>query len=197
MKKLKVNENILALLLFLTMFVTSWEIMIIVIGFIWAFCETGKSLQKLTIKVASLLAAIAVVTLVWSLILQGVDATLGGLNKFFQMLVSWGVSPSLVTNANQYAFTPIDLLLSIFDSILALLLLIVKVKFVFSVLSNRNYGGFWPVRGLAQKIENFATNKFYDEDKDGKATGKSAFCPKCGEKCEDGAAFCPSCGNKF
>ena len=195
MKKLKVNENILALLMFITMF-AGWQYMIIVVGFIWAFCEAGNSLQKLTVKVVSVFGAIAIVSLVWSLILQGVDATMGGLNRFFQMLVSWGVDATLVTNANRYAFQPIDLLLGILESVLNLLLLIVKVRFIFSVLANRNYNGFWPVKGLAEKIENFATNKFYDEDK-GKAGEKGGFCPKCGTKCEDGAAFCPSCGNKF
>ena len=195
MKKLKVNENILALLMFITMF-AGWQYMIIVVGFIWAFCEAGNSLQKLTVKVVSVFGAIAIVSLMWSLIVQGVDATMGGLNKFFQMLVSWGVDANLVTNANRYAFTPIELLLSIFESVLNLLLLIVKVRFIFSVITNKNYNGFWPVRGIAEKIEHFATNKYYEEDK-AKASEKGGFCPKCGTKCEDGAAFCPSCGNKF
>ena len=196
MKKLKVNENILALMMFISMF-AGWQYMLIVLGFIWAFCEAGNSLQRLTVKVVSVFGGIAIVSLIWSLIIQGADATLGGLNKFFQMLVSWGVDANLVTNANKYAFQPIDLILSIFESILNLLLLIVKVKFIFSVLGNRTYTGFWPVKGIAEKIENFANNKFYEEDKVAKASEKGSFCPKCGTKCEENAAFCPSCGNKF
>jgi ribosomal protein S27AE len=195
MKKLKVNENILALLMFISMF-AGWQYMIIVLGFIWAFCEAGNSLQKLTVKVVSVFGGIAIVSLVWSLVVQGIDATMGGLNRFFQMLVSWGVDGNLVVNANRYAFQPINLLVEIFESVLNLLLLIVKVKFIFCVLANKNYTGFWPVKGIAEKIENFANNKFYEEDK-GKTPEKGAFCPKCGTKCEDNAAFCPSCGNKF
>ncbi len=195
MKKLKVNENVLALAMFASLF-AGWQAMVIVLLFIWAFCEAGNSLQKLTVKVVSVFGAIAVVTLGWSLIVQAVDASMGGLNKFFQMLVSWGVDSSLVLNANKYAFTPIELLMSILESVLNLLLLIVKVKFIFSVLANKNYAGIWPVKGIATKIEEFANNKYYEEDK-GKKESKGNFCPKCGEKCEEGAAFCPSCGNKF
>ena len=47
MKKVKVNENLLALLMFGSMF-AGWQCMIIVVGFIWAFCETGKNLKDLT-----------------------------------------------------------------------------------------------------------------------------------------------------
>ncbi len=195
MKKLKVNENILALAMFASLF-AGWQVMVVVLLFVWAFCEAGNSLQKLTVKTISVFGAIAVVSLCWSLIVQGVDATMGGLNKFFQMLVSWGVDGSLVLNANKYAFTPIELLISIFESILNLILLIVKVRFIFSILTNKNYNGIWPVRKIAEKIEEFANNKYYEEDK-GKNSSKGNFCPKCGEKCEDDAAFCPSCGNKF
>ncbi len=195
MKKLKVNENILALAMFASLF-AGWQAMVLVLLFIWAFCEAGNSLQKLTVKVVSVFGAIAIIELGWMLIVQGVDATMGGLNKFFQMLVSWGVDSSLVLNADRYAFTPITLLLSIFESVLKLLLLIVKVKFIFSVLANKNYTGFWPVKGVARKVEDFANNKFFEEDK-GKNAAKGNFCPECGEKCEDDAAFCPKCGNKF
>ena len=67
---------------------------------------------------------------------------------------------------------------------------------IFSILANKNYSGIWPVRKIAEKIEEFANNKYYEEDK-GKNSSKGNFCPKCGEKCEDDAAFCPACGNKF
>ncbi len=196
MKKLKVNENILALAMFTSLF-AGWQYMLIVLLFIWAFCEAGNSLQKLTVKAISVFGAIAIVSLIWSLIVQGYDATAGGLNRFFQMLVSWGVDANLVLNANKYAFTPLELLMAIFESILNFLLLIVKVKFVLSVISNKSYTGFWPVKGLARKIEEFANNKYYEEDKANKSAAKGNFCPECGEKCEDDAAFCPKCGNKF
>ena len=50
MKKFKVNENLLALLMFAAMF-AGWQYLIIVTAFIWVFCEAGKSLKNLTIKI--------------------------------------------------------------------------------------------------------------------------------------------------
>lgn len=196
MKKLKVNENIFALLMFASIF-AGWQYLVIVTAFIWAFCETGKSLQNLTVKVIAVFGALAIVDLGWDLIVQGVDMTMGGLNRFFQMLVSWGVSGDLVVNANRYAFTPIDLLVQIFGSILAFLLLLARLKFICEIIANKNADTIWPFKGFANKIEAFANNHFYEEDKGATGAGKGSFCPKCGTKCEDGAQFCPSCGSKF
>ncbi len=195
MKKIKVNENILALLMFGSIF-AGWPYLVATTAFIWAFCEAGKSLQNLTIKVVSVFGALAIITLGWELIVQGVDMTMGGLNRFFNMLVSWGVSADLVTNATRYAFTPINLLVEIFGSILTFLVLLAKLKFIVSILANKGARTIWPFQGFATKIEMFATNKFYEEDKaSSKANGN--FCPACGTKCADGAQFCPSCGQKM
>ena len=200
MKKIKVNENILALLMFASIF-AGWPYLIVVTAFIWAFCEVGKSLQKLTVKIISVFGALAIIDLGWDLIVQGVDMTFGGLNRFFSMLVSWGVSPELVTNATRYAFTPIDLLVQIFGSILTFLLLLAKIKFIVEIIANKNATTIWPFKGFAEKIEDFANNRFYEEDKAAKEPTKSAekskFCPKCGTKLEGDSKFCPACGEKI
>ena len=197
MKKIKVNENILALLMFGSIF-AGWQYLVIVTAFIWAFCEVGKSLQNLTIKVFAVFGALSIIALGWELIVQGVDMTMGGLDRFFNMLVSWGVDSNLVVNATRYAFTPINLLVEIFGSIVAFLLLLAKLKFIVSMLANKNATTIWPFKGFAEKIEMFATNKFYEEDKGAPGKGGAgSFCPACGTKCEDGAQFCPSCGKKM
>ena len=196
MKKFKVNENILALLMFAAIF-AGWQYLIIVTAFIWAFCEAGKSLQKLTVKVIAVFGALAIIELGWDVIVQGIDMTFGGLNRFFNMLVSWGVSPELVTNATRYAFTPMDLLIQIVGSILSFLLLLAKLKFIVEIIVNKNATTIWPFKGFADKIEEFANNRFYEEDKGAKEPAKAKFCPKCGAKIEGDSKFCPGCGEKI
>jgi len=196
MKKLKVNENILALLMFASIF-AGWQYLVIVTAFIWAFCEAGKSLQNLTVKIISVFGALAIINLGWDLIVQGVDMSFGGLNKFFQMLVSWGVSPDLVVTSNTYVFTPIQLLVQIVGSVVAFLLLLAKLKFIVEILANKDAKTIWPFNGFAKKIEEFANNNFYVDDKASKQSEKATFCTECGSKIEDGAVFCPTCGHKF
>ena len=185
MKKFKVNENLLALLMFGSMF-AGWQCMIIVVGFIWAFCETGKNLKDLTIKVLALFGACAV---------------FGGLRKFFEMLVSWGVSFDLVDGYDKYFYNPIcqKLIIEIVGEVLTLIVMAVKFKFIYAVITNKEMkGAFFPVQLFLDKVTNFANNNFYEEDKAPKAaSAKGKFCPKCGEKVEDDASFCTSCGNKF
>lgn len=197
MKKFKINENLLALLMFGSMF-AGWQYLIIVAAFIWVFCEAGKSLKDLTVKVLALFGACAVTYLAWDVVTQGIDAIFGGLKHFFEMLVSWGVDSDLVYNTDQYLFTPINKVVEIADSLLTFVVLLVKFKFIYSVISNKEMkGAFFPVQHFLDKILVFANNNFYEDDKAAKSAGKGKFCPKCGEKVEDNASFCTSCGNKF
>lgn len=197
MKKFKVNENLLALLMFGSMF-AGWQYLVITTAFIWVFCEAGKSLKDLTVKILALFGACAVTLLAWEVITQGIDALFGGLRNFFQMLVSWGVDSSLVYNTDKYLFTPINLLVEILGTVLTFIIALVKFKFIYSVITNRDMrGAFFPVQSFLDKILVFANNNFYEEDKAAKTSGKSRFCPKCGEKVDEDASFCTSCGNKF
>lgn len=200
MKKFKVNENLLALLMFGSMF-AGWQCMIIVVGFIWAFCETGKNLKDLTIKVLALFGACAVTMLAWDVVTQAIITVFGGLRKFFEMLVSWGVSFDLVDGYDKYFYNPIcqKLIIEIVGEVLTLIVMVVKFKFIYSVITNKEMkGAFFPVQLFLDKVTDFANNNFYEEDKAPKAASvKGKFCPKCGEKVEDDASFCTSCGNKF
>ena len=199
MKKFKVNENLLALLMFAAMF-AGWQYLIIVTAFIWVFCEAGKSLKNLTIKIIALYGACALVLLGWDIINQGITTIFGGLRKFFEMLVSWGVSANLVNGYDDYFYIPICVkLFEILGEVVTLVILVVKFRFILSVISNKEMKGvFFPVQGLLDKIVTFANNNFYEDDKASKETSnKGKFCPKCGEKIEENASFCTSCGNKF
>jgi len=198
MKKFKINENILALLMFGAMF-AGWEYMILVTAFIWVFCEAGKSLKDLTVKIIAVYGACSLTTLFWDVLVQGVDALFGGLRNFFEMLVSWGVDYDLIEGYDKYFYTPFCVnVLEILGGLLTFVIIFVKAQFILSVIRNKEMRGFlWPVQAFVNKILVFANNNFYEDDKATKANAKSRFCPKCGAKCDDDSTFCTSCGNKF
>ena len=198
MKKIKVNENLLALLMFAAMF-AGWQYLIIVTAFIWAFCESGKSLKDLTIKIIAVFGACSLVLLFWDVITEAIQAIFGGLREFFKILGSWMDDFDLVEGYDRFFYNPLCVhLIAIIDKFVSLLVLLVKAVFILSVLKNKDmHGLFSPVQTLVNKIVVFANNNFYEEDKGNKPTAKSRFCPKCGAKCDEDSAFCTSCGNKF
>lgn len=198
MKKFKINENLLALLMFAAMF-AGWQYLIIVAAFIWVFCECGNSLKNLTTKVIAVFGALTFISLGWDLILQLWDTVVGGIRNLFEALVSWGVDRDLVYNYDKYFATPFGYFLDILTSIVNLLILFVKVKFIYAVMNNKEMNGVLsPVQKFVNKILLFAKNNFYEEDKGAaKASSKTKFCPNCGQKCDEDTTFCTSCGNKF
>ena len=198
MKKFKINENLLALLMFGAMF-AGWEYLILVTAFIWVFCESGKSLKDLTVKIFAVFGACALTLLFWDVLVQGFDALFGGLREFFKMLVSWGVDYDLIDGYDTYFYNPICIhLLEILGGVLSFAVLLVKSAFIYSVIRNKEMRGFFgPIQTLINKVLVFANNNFYEDDKASKANAKSRFCPKCGAKCDEDSSFCTSCGNKF
>lgn len=197
MKKIKVNENLLALLMFAAMF-AGWQYLIIVTAFIWGFCECGNNLKNLTIKVVAVFGSLALVQLGWDLVLQAWDVVAGGLNRLFEALVSWGVDNDLVYNYNKYFTTPLGYFLEIVTSVITFAVLFVKLVFINNVLRNKEMTGVLaPFQKIANRIMLFAKNNFYEDDKASKDTAKTKFCPNCGQKCDEETTFCTSCGNKF
>lgn len=198
MKKLKVNENILALILLLSFFASDLALVISLV-FIWAFCEINDTLKDLSIKVGVVMGAILILSLGWGVVEAGKDLIFGGLNNIFEMLVSWGVTSELTSNANQYVFSPVNSVFTIADYFIVFVILFVKLRFVLSVVKNEEMGGaLWPLQSLINKMMNFVNNNFYEENKAPKKTASgNGFCNKCGAKADGKSPFCSSCGNKL
>lgn len=197
MKKLKVNENILALILLISFFLGSLPLVITLI-FIWAFCDINDTLKDLSIKVGVVLAAISILELGWQLIEATKDLFFGSLQVLFQQLVAWGVDSDLTINTNMYLFNPIDNIFRIASYFITFVIILVKLRFVLAVVKNEEMkGALWPLQLLINKVNAFARNNFYEENKAPKAASGSSFCNKCGAKSDGKTPFCSSCGNKL
>ncbi len=203
MKKLKVNENILALML-LASFFAGWQVFVLAVAFIWGFCEMNDSLKSLSIKVGVVLGAVEILYLGWDVIVALKDLVLGGLKNVFDMLVSFGVTEELTYNTGRYLFNPVNYIFAIAESFVIFAALYVKLRFVLATVKNEELrGALAPVQSLINKMNNFVYNNFYEENKtqpasgNTKSSGGSGFCSQCGAKVDGKSPFCSSCGNKL
>ena len=171
MKKFNVNANLLALLMLITLF-AGWEYMIIVTAFIWVFCESSKNLKDLTIRTIAVYAGCSLFNILCSLLTGVYDVVIKGLNTLLEFIATLGAESldfslkfaEFVTKLNSYFLNPVDDIVGILGSLIALLILFIKFKYIVSTLSNKPLKGFL---GFVQKyidaVVDFANNNLYEE----------------------------------
>lgn len=161
MKSFKVNENLLGLLLVGAMF-AGWEYLIVVTAFSLVFCDISEKFKDLVVKVLAVFIAISLILLLWDLVLEGKEVIFGGLRSFFELLVSWGVDSDLLYNFDKYFMNIINFIFNIAGDVLVFIVLAIKVRFIFSVLNNKEMSSvFGPVQSFINKSLAFAKNNFY------------------------------------
>lgn len=171
MKKFNVNANILALLMLVTLF-AGWEYMIIVTAFIWVFCESSKNLKDLTIRTVAVYAGCSLFNILWNLLTGVYDVVIEALNTLLEFIATLGAESlefslkfaEFVTKLNSYFLSPVDNIVGIVGSLVTLLILFIKFKYIVSTLSNKPLKGFL---GFVQKyidaVVDFANNNLYEE----------------------------------
>lgn len=171
MKKFNVNANLLALLMLITLF-AGWEYMIIVTAFIWVFCESSKNLKDLTIRTIAVYAGCSLFNILWSLLTGVYDVVIKGLDTLLELIATLGAESldfsikfaEFVTKLNSYFLNPVDSVVAILGSLVTLLILFIKFKYIVSTLSNKPLKGFL---GFVQKyidaVVDFANNNLYEE----------------------------------
>lgn len=163
MKKLKVNSNLLALLVLISLF-AGWEYMIIVTAFIWCFCESSQNLKNLTISAIAIYAGCYLFSLLWTLIYDGYGLGVDALEGFFGIIGSYSSDVTMPTELTQYLLNPLAIVMDFLGNVVKFIIILVKFKFVISVVTNR------PMAGVFSKIQeyinyfiNFANSNLYDE----------------------------------
>jgi len=171
MKKFNVNANLLALLMLISLF-AGWEYVIIVTAFIWVFCEASKNLKDLTIRSIAVYAGCYLFSVLWSLLNGVYNIVIDGLETFLSFIGSIGADSidfslkfvEFTTKLDSYFLTPVDNIVGILASLVSLLILLVKFKFIVSTLTNKPLKGFF---GFIQKyidaVVNFANSNLYEE----------------------------------
>ena len=164
MKKFNVNANLLALLMLISLF-AGWEYMIIVTAFIWVFCDSSKNLKDLTIRAIAIYAGCYLFNVVWILLTDLYGVAIEGLNTLLYIIANFGVdSAEFSIKLTTYFLTPLDNIVGILGSLVTLLILYIKFKFIVSTLSNKPITGvFGFVQKYINSVLNFANSNLYEE----------------------------------
>ncbi len=136
MSKLKINSGLAAIILIGSLF-AGWQTMLIVVLLMLIFCEIDEKIKNLATSVIAFFVGITLISILWSLIHDGVSLIFDGLETVI------GVINSYLSIGNQINITklelkviePIESILSLGDSLVDFLILFTKFGFIISVFT--------------------------------------------------------------
>lgn len=196
MKKLKINNNVLALLMLVSIF-AGWQYMILMTGFIWLFCEVTEKVKNLAIKVISIYAGCLLFGMLWDIIVNIWELASEGLLTLFKVIGSYADMTEAIYNVQKYFLNPINYIVEYVGLLVSFVILIIKFKFIKSVVTNSPMGGtFSFVQEYINYFTAFANASSYSEETKESKIKKTTHCPNCGEEIPEKAVFCTSCGTK-
>lgn len=195
MKKFKINANILALLMLVSIF-AGWQYMILVMGFIWVFCDVTDQLKSLTVKVIAVYAGCLLFGMVWDIIANVWNLFGEGLLTILRFIGDYADVSSAIDAVNGYFLTPFGRIFTYAGLLVDFVIMVTKFVFIVSVVRNRPSKAFGFIQKYVNYFTTFANGSSYEEDGP-KGNKKASHCPNCGAELPDGAAFCTSCGNRL
>lgn len=136
MNKLKINSGLASILVLASLF-AGWQTLLLVVLFILLFCEINDTIKGMIIKVVSFFVGLTLFTTLWGLITDIFPLVVSIFNKFIGIIGNYLDKPIDVSKLNLYLFDPVDSLVSIIDSIVQYLLILIKFIFIISVLANK------------------------------------------------------------
>lgn len=164
MKKFKINANFLALLVIISLF-AGWEYMIVVTAFIWCFCESSQNLKNLTISAIAIYAGCYVFSWLWDVVESVYAIGTDSLTGLMTILSNYGVDVLEISiNLDKYLVSTLDVIMDLATSVIYLLILLTKFKFVVSIVSNKPMtGAFSKIQEYINYFINFANSNLYEE----------------------------------
>lgn len=162
MEKAKIKPGIAALIVVATIF-AGWEATLIVSALLLLFCEMDDKVKNILVKVLTFTAGLALFTLLWTLIVKGVDVFVDSINNFVNIINGYLEAENRIdmTDFNRYFLTPVKSLTTIADSIVSFFLLFAKFAFVVAVISGKqmkNNFFFDKINGYVNKFVGYFNN---------------------------------------
>ncbi len=164
MKKIKVNANILSVVMLLSLFI-DWKWMLLVTLFIWCFCESGQAIKNLVIRCLAVYAGCYLFAWFWDIIYSGYNLAVSGVNGIFEILAGMEVDVvEAVNGINKWVLNPVAVVAKVLDSGVTFLILLAKFKFIVSVITNRPLTGiFGKIQEYINYFVNFANSNLYED----------------------------------
>lgn len=138
MGKVKINNNVAALMIVVSIF-AGFETLLIVTALMAIFCDMNDKIKPLIIKVISFMAGLALISLGWKLISNGVDLVFNLFENIIKIINSY-LSYSSKINITDFEtkfVNPVKIIVSSIGTIISYLILVFKFGFIISVVSGK------------------------------------------------------------
>lgn len=158
MSKIKINPGLASVILLASLF-AGWGTLLIVAAIMLVFCEVDDKVKGIAVKVIAFFAALTLVSLGWSLIVDGVGVVIDLINKLVATINCYldPVDYINISKLNSYLLTPIQNIVSMADSVISFLLQFAKFAFIIATLANKEMKDNFVVK----KINEFVAKVVY------------------------------------
>lgn len=160
MSKVKLNSGLVAAIALATLF-ASWEFALIALVLVLVFIELDEKVKAIITKVITFTVGILLFTMLWKLIVNGVDVLFNSITGLLDVLNGYLDDPISYAKLNQYLIYPIKGIVSIADNIVNYLITFTKFGFIIAVLTNKGLKENFVVAKINEKVNsvvNFINN---------------------------------------
>ena len=88
MTKLKINYGLASLMVIASMF-AGWQTLLLVVILLLLFCDIDEQLKNVITKVVTFFIGYTLITMIWSLIVQGSDVLLNSIDNILKTINSY------------------------------------------------------------------------------------------------------------
>ncbi len=146
--KVKINPG-LASLIILASYLAGGATLLTVTVLIFLFCETDERVEITATRVITFFIGITIVSIGWELVVSGIGIVTDFIAKVFVCINGFLDYTDVI--AYEKWLNPLTSIVTIADSVVALLLLLAKVTFVIAVLTNKPGSGNF----ITKKIDEY------------------------------------------
>ena len=136
MNKLKINNSLAAIILVAALF-AGWQTMLLVVLLMLIFCELDDKIKNLATTVIAFLVGLTLISILWTLIYDGVNLLLDSVDTIVKVLNAYLSSGSKIDIAGlqEKLIDPVKQLLGVGDSFVDFLIKFTKFGFVISIFT--------------------------------------------------------------
>ena len=163
MSKVKLNSGLVAAIALATLF-ASWEFALIALVLVLVFIELDEKVKAIITKVITFTVGLLLFTMLWKLIVNGVDVLFNSITGLLDVLNGYLDDPISYAKLNQYLIYPVKGIVSIADNIVNYLITFTKFGFIIAVLTNKGLKENFVVAKINEKVTsvvNFINNSYF------------------------------------
>lgn len=162
MTRVKVNLGLAAVMVVASMF-AGWQTLLIVSVLLLLFCDLDEKVKTIMVRVITFTAGLALFTMFWNLIVDGLGVATKSLNGVFDFINSFlSVENKIDTsNIQTHLVNPINIAVGIADNIVSFLITLVKFGFIVMVLTGKQAKKNFiseKIDGYVKKFVNYVNN---------------------------------------